>query len=379
VALQISIALLLTTVGALLSTTFWRLSHVDTGLSSSPVYLAPIETRGTPLQAVGIVGSHAGILESVRAIPGVTRAGMASLAPFVGGRTTTRSVVIPGSGIDSFTAVLVAASSDYFETVGIRVVGGRSFKRSDDTNAGVVVVNESLADALASGDPVVGRQILVGTPGQAATIVGVVADVKMRTLRQEEALLVYAPAGASGAWPFFELAVASDRPPSDIARDIRAAVARPGTGAHLQFLTTLEAEIAASLAQERVAGVAAAVFAVVSLCLAALGLYGVISQEVGRRTPEFGLRAALGGQRADIRRLVIRSVVAVSWSGIAIGGPSAIAAGYLLSAQLYGVRPFEPWLFALVITVLGSSIAVAAVIPARRASKADPLMVLRER
>jgi putative ABC transport system permease protein len=378
VTLQIAIALLLTSVGAMMATTLWKLSHVDTGLATSQVYLAPIETRGTPLERDGLVPSHARILEGIRAIPGVTRAGMASLAPFVGGRTSTRSVALAGTGAVPFKAILVAATPDYLETVGVRMVSGRSFGASDATNPSVVVVSQSLAHALGTDIDVVGRQLRFGTPAQTATIVGVAADVHMRSLRADTSLLVYAPAGASGPWPFFELAIASSRPRADVERDVRAAVVAAEPAAHLQFVTTLETEVAASLVQERFASVAALIFAAVSLGIAALGVYGVIAQHVGRRASEFGLRSALGAQRGDIQWLVTRSLIAMAWKGVAIGTPLAVAAGFALAAQLYGVSPFEPRLFAAALATLGAAMAIAAAAPARRAARTDILSVLRE-
>ena len=382
VAIQIAIALTLLSGGALLVASLLRISNASTGLSSQTVYLAPIETRGTALEGVGIVPSHARILDAVRALPGVKHAGMATLAPFVGGRHSFTPVALAGSpppaDVKPFRPSLVGTTTGYFQSVGMRFVAGRDFLAEESAGPLATVVNEATAIALASPRDLVGRQLLIGKPARTATVIGVVANASMANVRAAPPPMLYLPLTQSGTWPFVELAVASERESPGLERDLRAAVAAAEPDAHLQFVTTMTAEVRASIVEERLAGNLAAVFAIVAVGLASLGLYGVMAQHVGRRLPEFGIRAALGGRRADLMRAVGARALRIAGPGFIVGSVLAVGTGYALSSQLYGVRRFEPGLFAIAVAILAMAAAVAVLTPARRAARADVVAVLRD-
>jgi predicted permease len=385
VAIQMAIALTLLSGGSLLVASLLRISNANTGLSAQTVYLAPIETRGTALEGSGIVPSHSRILGAVRALPGVDHAGMATLAPFVGGRHSRTPVVLTDSTTPAdakpFSPEAVGTTTGYFQSVGMRIVAGRDFVPLDAAGPLTTVVNEETARALTSDRDVriiIGRQALIGKPARTATVIGVVANASMGNMRAAPPPMLYLPLTQSGTWPFVELAVASERESSGVERAVRAAVAAAEPNAHLQFVTTMRAEVRASIVQERLAGNVAAVFGVVAVGLAALGLYGVMAQHVGRRLPEFSIRAALGGGRVDLMRAVGAHALRIAGPGLAVGSVLAVGAGYALSSQLYGVRRFEPALFAVAVTILAVAAAAAVLTPARRAARADVVSVLRD-
>jgi predicted permease len=386
VAIQIAIALTLLGGGSLLVESLRRISNADTGLSAQTVYLAPIETRGTPLETAGIVGSHLRILDAVRALGGVRHAGMATLAPFIGGRHSRTPVVLAGPvtppGATPLTAEFVGTTPEYFQSAGMRLVVGRDFLSQD---AATTVVNEAAVEGLLGASPardavenVVGRQLMIGNPARLVTVVGVVANASQNSVRTPAFPTLYLPLTQSGSWPFVELAVATEHESSGFMRELRAAVAAAEPNVHLQFVTTMADEIRTSMVEERLAANLAVVFSVLAVGLAALGLYGVMAQHVGTRLPEFGIRAALGGRRADLMRDVGRRAYRVAWPGFVIGSGLAVGAGFALSSELYGVRRFEPALFGVALAILVAAAAAAVVIPARRAAHADVVSVLRE-
>jgi hypothetical protein len=319
-------------------------------------------------------------------VPGARHAGVATLAPFLGGRRSATSVVLAGStpptGAKPPRALMVGTTTGYFDAVGMRIAEGRDFRPEDAAGPLAAVVNEATVRALTGSSErdtaITGRQLLIGTPARTATIIGVVANANMSDLREAPPAVVYLPLTQSGMWPFVELAVTTVHESAGFERALRAAVAAAEPNAHLQFVTTMAAEVRASIVQERLAGSLAVAFAVVAVGLAALGLYAVLAQHVARRLPEFGIRAALGGRRTDLMRAVGARALRIVGPGFVVGSVFAAGAGYALSSQLYGVRRFEPALFAVAVAILAAAATAAVLIPARRAARADLVAVLRE-
>ena len=262
----------------------------------------------------------------------------------------------------------------YFAAMGIPLVRGRDFT-GDDT-AGrppVVIVSEALARRYYRGDAV-GRRAWVGGLGE-AEIVGVARDGKYRFLGEDAAPFLYVPLLTSYA-PRMHLVAGggADAPP---LAAIREAIASVDPALSADRLTPLAGIVAASLFPARMGAVLLGAFGALALALAVIGIYGVLAYSVGMRTREIGIRLALGAGRRDVVRLVVGEGMTLVAIGLAIGIVLAVAATRLLGSFLYGVSPTDAVTFAAVIAVLGGAALLASFLPARRASRVDPVVALR--
>jgi predicted permease len=380
VSLQVALALLLVTSASLLAGTLNRLSAVDSGLRPEDVYVAAVETRGTSLEAGGIVPIHAAVLERVRAMPGVTKAGLATYVPFFGGRRSTRDLQISGTGDAAIHDVILdAITPGFFGAIGIRLSSGRDISEADAAGADpVVILSESTARRLGLGGDAVGKQIRVtGQTSMLATVVGVARDAKLNDLRAAPPLIFYMPVTQTGLWPFLELTVRAPKAPADFDRLLQRAVNDVAPAARVRFASTLETEIRAATSRERFSAALASAFAVIALGLAALGLYGLMTQQVARRHSELGVRVALGARGVNLIALVSRSAMRLVVIGLAIGFPLSLAATRLIAPELYGLRSWEPSSYAWSMVALAITAIVAVALPARRAAQADPLIALK--
>ena len=380
VSLQVALALLLLTAASLLAGTLSKLSAIDTGLRAQDVFVLAVETRGTSLEGAGIVPIHTDILERVRALPGVEHAAMATFVPFFGGRRSTRQLELIGQPADPLPSVVMdAVTPDFFAATGIALVAGRDFGPADTSGSGpVVVLAESVARRLGGGPDLIGRHVRVSAQSIAvATVIGIARDAKLNDVRGAAPLVFYAPVTQTGTWPFLEVTIRARQAPPGFDRQLRAAVNTVAPDARVRFSSTLETELRAALAPERSAAVLASIFAVIALGLAAIGLYGVVAQQVSSRTSELGVRVALGARGADLAAMVARNGAALVGAGLAIGLPLAVLAGRLLAPELYGVRSWEPSVLATAVGVLIVTSALAVAGPAHRAAKTDPLITMK--
>jgi predicted permease len=380
VRLQVALALLLLTTASLLSGTLSKLSSIDTGVRAEDVFVLAVETRGTSLEGAGIVPIHSDILDRVRALPGVDHAAMATFVPFFGGRRSTRQLELIGKPADPIPSVVLdAVTPEFFAATGIRLLAGRDFGQADTSSSGpVVVLAESVARRLGGGPELVGRHVRVsGQSTAVATVIGIARDAKLNDVRGAAPLVFYAPVTQTGPWPFLEVTIRARVAPPGFDRQLRTAVNAVAPDARVRFSSTLETELGAALAPERFAAALASIFAVIALGLAAIGLYGVVAQQVSSRTSELGVRVALGARGPDLAAMVARHGAALVGAGLAIGLPLAVLAGRLLAPELYGVRSWEPSVLAKAVGVLMLTSALALAVPARRAAKTDPLVTIK--
>jgi predicted permease len=377
VVAQLSFALLLVSAASLLVSTLWNIARVDGGFSTSGVTLVSIETRGTPYERTGIVPLQEEMLRRVRAVPGVTRAGMTTIAPIAGGRNIEVRV---GDDAKAPLFVLIGVTPDYFGAMGISLVAGRDITvRDDSTSEPVAVISESVARRSFAGRNQIGASIRVrrDTVTTMMRVVGVARDTKMFGLRDDRVPVVYAPVTQTGSWPFLELAVRMPDGSETLTRQVTTAVEAAVPGVRLRRVSTMRSDVRESMFTERLTASIATLFGTLALVLAAIGIYGVVAFNVARRTNEIGVRMALGARGVDILRLVLRSSLGLVGLAVVIGGPLAFAAGQALRSQLYGVSAHDP---ALLLIALGALVVVALMAtaaPARRAARIDPLVALR--
>jgi predicted permease len=375
---QLSLALLLVSAASLLVATLRNVASADGGFSTSGVTFLSIETRGTPYEKGGIVPLHDEMLRRVRATPGVERAGMVTIAPIAGGRNIQVGLDADGRVI-ARSLVLAGVTPDYLGAIGIELVAGRDFTSHDDsTSERVAIISESVARRAFAGRNPIGATIRIRTDSvRSLRVVGVARDTKMFGLRNERVAVVYAPVTQTGPWPFLGLAVRMPDGLESLTRRITQEVEAASPGVWIRRVSTMRSEVHESMFTERLTASIAMLFGGLALVLAAIGIYGVVAFNVARRTNEIGLRVALGARRADILGLVLRSSLSLVAAAVVIGGPLAFVAGQALRSQLYGVSANDPGLLLLALGILVTAALLATAVPARRATRIDPLVALR--
>jgi len=267
----------------------------------------------------------------------------------------------------------------YFATLGIPLVRGRDFSAGDGPGAPLVlVVNETLARRLWPDQDPLGRRLkLYGRDEPLREVVGVAKDGKYDELTERPRNFLYLPERQRADLSDIALVVKTAGDPRPLAGALTAAVHELDPTLPIFRLETLEQSLVNRLDKERGASSLLGVFGTLALLLAALGLYGVMAYAVAQRTREIGIRVALGAQRRDILRVVLRQGVRATLAGVAVGVIAGLALTRFLSSLLYGVKPSD-WFTFLSVTVLLLIIALAACcIPARRATRVDPIVALR--
>jgi predicted permease len=275
------------------------------------------------------------------------------------------------------SADVTTVSKDYFKTLEVPLIAGRDFADEDRRGAPkVVIVNEKLAQKYFGTSNVVGKHIgLDRVPDM--TIVGVVKDAKYINLRENLRRHFYLPTTQEDGFTNLTLHVKTTSEPNAVGEQLRAQLKALDPHLPLYNIKTLATEIDESLIQERLVTWLSAAFGSLAMLLTALGLYGVLTFSVARRTREIGIRIALGAQRRDVFRLVIIRGVILVGVGVGIGVAASFAMSKFLSALLFGVAPNNAATLAAVSTGLIVVALFACYLPARRATKVDPLVALR--
>jgi predicted permease len=270
-------------------------------------------------------------------------------------------------------------SPQYFDTVGMTLIEGRGFEELDRPGAPLVaVINESMARRYFGMVRAVGRMfVTVGPAGNVPVqVVGVVRDAKYNNLRDDVMPMYYAPI-AQLPRELRGLEVRTRQPLPNLAGSVRQAIADVTKDVMIQRVDTLADQVDRSLAADQLMMRLSSFFGVVALLLASVGLYGVLAYQVAQRTPEIGIRLALGATRAGIVQLVLGETAAVVAGGIVIGLALALSTTRLLASFLFGVTPTDPATLAFATALLVGSAALAAYVPSRRAAGVDPNVALR--
>ena len=328
------------------------------------------------------IAFHENLSKRLKALPGVEFAGVASQLPLGGwtpfsfefeGRTTDPAQPPEGGGL--------VVSNNYFQTMQVQPRLGRLFLDADGV-AGppVVVVNESFAAKFWSGEDALGKRVRLledHLPGPWLTVVGVVPDILQnfrKNLQRDP--LIYMPYAEKPDRQVF-LFARTLVPPATLADAFRREVQHVDENLAVYEVRTLENRIAENHLTVSLFGAICSIFAAVATVLAAIGLYGVIAHAVSQRTQEIGLRMAIGASRRDIVRLVLAQGIRPLAPGLAIGLLLALAASHLLRVALVGISPNDPLTFVGIVIVLTSAVAFGCIVPARRATRIDPLIALR--
>jgi predicted permease len=326
-------------------------------------------------------GFYRDLVASMGAMPGVRGAAVSSGVPFGSGNYTTTPVAPVGRSIlPPDTSVPIdwrIVSPGFFRTMQIPLLRGRDFTDADGVDApAVMILSQATASKFWGDDDPVGRTIHRVGDGKDFTVVGVVGDVRNVALSRE-APSMYFSAGARVAGVMDVVVRTEGRPESALAM-IREKVRALDADLPVATVRTMEEWLSASAAQPRLNAVLLAVFAGVAVLVAAIGIYGVLAYSVNQRRREIGLRMALGAQRGGVIRLIVREGMTVGLTGIALGLAGALGLSQALASLLFRVPSRDPATFAGVTLLLAAVALAACTLPAQRASRVDPIVVLRE-
>jgi putative ABC transport system permease protein len=386
VVAQVALSLLLLVVAGLLGRTWVGLRTSDLGFDPQNVLIAGLDPALQSYRPAEIGQFYGQLLERLAALPGVTGVSCTSALPWSG--VDTSSFTLEGEarppGQPLYTQV-DAVGPSYFETLRLPLVAGRSFAPADQGSRSLVVVINRAAQEWfeqLTGRAALGTRIsFEGSAGPWAEIVGVVGDAVTSSLRERPAPTVYLPAGQaprSGLGSSsLVLLVRTQGEPLAALPAVREAVRELDPDLPLVGATTLEGHLAEVLAPEKLALALTGASALLVLALAAVGLYGLLAQAVGRRRGELGVRLALGARGRDLERMVVGEGMALVGAGALLGLAGALAAGRLLRGFLYRVSPSDPLTLAATTGVLAAVALVACYLPARRAGRVDPLESIR--
>ena len=376
---EIAFSFVVLIAAGLLVKSFDRLMHVETGfvsehLLSVPVLLANVEQsrRAEVLQQ---------IVDRVGALPGTAAVGGGSGLPPITPQRGTRFEVqgADNSNPDQRFAYFLVITPNYFRALGTAIVQGRAFSERDDaSSAKVVIVNRELVQRLFPGQDPIGRQIRLINPDQSPewrTIVGVAQKVRYSGLEDSSDAQIYTPfAQTPFLWTYLMVRTGSGGPTvADIRRGIEAANSAITAG-QVQSMDEL---ISSSVAQPRFQTILVASFAGIGLTLAVIGIYGIVSYSVAQRTHEIGVRMAIGAQRFHVLHMVLGEGSRLVVLGIGLGILGALAAGRVLMSMLFEIKTTDPGTFMVVSILLAAVALLASYIPARRATKVDPMVALR--
>jgi putative ABC transport system permease protein len=376
---EIALAVLLLLVAGLFGRAMLRLTRIDPGIRAERVLtyrvLLPVAKYRDDASRVAFFEEH---LARLRPLPDVEAASASTAVPFTGehvGNFFEPYGGLPGGPDSQPTVVLTRFSlPGYFDTMGIEVSAGRAFGEQDQPN--VIIVNEALAGLFWPGDTAVGKRMRsLGAGSPWLDVIGVARDVRHYGLEDEARPGVYVPFYAMPQ-PSAAVVVRTRGEPAALAPTVRALLQQQDPTLPLAGLATMEELIGRSLFLRRLYSGMTTVFALIAVVMAMSGLYGVMAYVVGDRTREFGIRLALGAQARDLLRLVSRDGVRLASIGIGIGVIGGVMAGFAVSGLLVGVSPIDPPVLAGTTALLGFVVAVACLVPARRAARLNLLDVL---
>jgi putative ABC transport system permease protein len=379
---QVALALVLLAGAGLMVKSAARLAGTSIGIDADGVLTAQIDLPGTKYD--GDTGRlfFAQLAERVRAIAGVESAGLAMCAPVSGGCNGTTIGFVRGKHGSTGKAPLVGihwATPDYFRALRIELRRGRLFAEQDRAGQPkVVLVNEAAARAFWPNADPIGKTVTLGQGGfrDGAEVVGVVANVRYRAIETPHEPDVYVPLAQSYK-PFMRLFVRSRLDPRSLTAAIRTEVRALDSTLPLVEVKTMDERVGDAMWRTRVTAWLLSAFAGLALLLTGVGIFGVMAQTVSQRTPEIGIRMALGAHAGDVLRLVVGRSALLTVVGVAIGIVCALGLTQVMAALLYQVEPGDPSTLAAVAFLLTLVALLACYLPARRATRIDPVTALR--
>lgn len=383
--LEVALAFVLVIAAGLLSRTFFSLINTDGGFNANHVLTFEMSLPSTKYSDTNrIVALYQSALKSFQSLPGVQSCGIVYAVP-MGGATESSIIRIPDKPPQNDPdkrpfANYTIASPGYFSAVGTPLLRGRDFLESDTSDSTPVVVINTMANKFWPGEEPVGKQVGLGSSRfPLMTIIGIVADVKRLSLRESPGPEMYVPY-TQKVYPSMQImhvVLRSTNDAASVTGSVREAIDKLDPDLPMAKVTTLTNLVDNSLAQPRFSMLLLSAFGVIALLLACLGMYGVISYSVAQRTQEIGIRLAVGARPRQLLAMILGQGARLAGLGIAIGILAALAVTRIMSSFLYGVRASDPITFAGVTLLLIVVALLACYLPARRATRVDPLIAIR--
>lgn len=381
VVIEIAFALVLLTGAGLLGRSFIRLSQVDPGFNSANAtllrILLPERKYPQPDQKVAFVDA---LLSNLQNLPGVRAVGLAQGLPLYGTlvfafNVEGRPPIAPSMWPNAF---YYAVTPEYFRAMGIRLVRGRFFTPHDHVRSPrVAIINETLARQQFAGVDPIGKRILIGNELDSwREIVGIVADVKELAIGKIASSQCYEPF-AQHPYGSLHVVIRTENPPPGLASNLRSAVYAVDKTQPVAEIVPLSKVVADNIASNRFSMLLLGVLAAIALVIAAVGVYAVMAYSVLQRTGEFAIRMALGAQREDVLRLVFAQAGKLMGAGLLVGLVATLISSRAIASLLFNTSAHDPFTLGAIVVALGTVGFFACLIPARKASKLDPMEALR--
>jgi predicted permease len=383
IAGQVALSIILLIGAAMLVRSLRNLTTVDVGLDRDHLLIADVDvaSRGYQWERLSILARA--IHDRVATIPGVAAVGYSENGLFSGTESST-AIEVPSFVVrtsDDSTILYDQVSAGYMRAIRGRIIGGREFTPADETTLPrIAIVNETFANFYFPGESAVGKYFHIAD-SITVRIVGITGDVRDHDLTSQQRRRAYFPYvhhdPQQGTPVALRFEVRTPGDPATLVNDVRHAISAIDPNLPITAIDPLRKLMLDSIVEQRLVAQLATAFGVLALLLAAVGLYGVMTYAVARRTGEIGVRVALGAQQADVVRMVLLDAARLVSAGVIVGLPLALAATRLLEAQLHGVELIDPISITTAITVLATSALVAGLLPALRASRVSPIEALR--
>ena len=379
---QVSLSLTLLAGAALLITSFVRLNRQNVGYRTDNLWLGFITLPDKAYPDVPARARFAkNTLAALREVPGIQSAAICADIPLFPNGGSNILYSKPEGEILPIDRRAAAAThnitADYFKTWGIPVLAGREFdERDTPDHPPVIMISQSGAKKLFGNQDPIGRTLLMGSSSTPTEIIGIVGDVRSRSVNKPGDIEFYRP-WAQENFPFLTIDVRSALPVETVTRLVRDAVAKVDRGLAIALPQSMSAILAQAVGQTRLMTWLLGIFAGVALLLASIGIYGAVAYSVTRRTGEIGVRMALGAQTRDVLDLIVRQGMKPVLAGLAIGIIATFIAGHLIAGQLYQVSAHNPVLLGGASGLLGVAALLACLVPARWAAQVNPVQALR--
>jgi putative ABC transport system permease protein len=381
VVAEIALALVLLVGAGLMMKSLTNMLKISPGFQTENLLTFNVSLLAAKYQNDSqIVNMDAQMIERIESLPGVQGAGLVGSLPLMGGNTTRFYVEgkpQPAPGEET-EANLRSVSANYFQTLGVPLLQGRYFN-DNDNNPNLVIINKTLADQVLPGEEAVGKRIIYpGITPQPVEIIGVIADEKVNALDAKQTGVVYEPFRQFPS-TFSVFVVRTTTDPKRLSNSIREEIRQLDSEASIFGVRTMEEVIdsAPSTFMRRYPAFLTGIFATVALILASIGIYGVISYSVTQQTRDIGIRMALGAQTVDVLKMVVGQGMKLALAGVTLGLIAAFALTRLIESLLFGVSATDITTFAAISLLLTAIALLACYIPARRATKVDPMIALR--
>ncbi len=379
VTLQTALSVVLVIGAAMLARSFRNLETLNPGFDRSHVLTLVLDSRDAGYKGARLNTYYEQLLPRLERVPGAQSVSGSLITPIGDGGITTDVEVEgytarPGEDKEAYRNDV---APKYFETLGTPLLAGRDFTMRDNKSTPkVAIINQTMARYYFGGADPIGRHVTSGDD-QPREIVGVVGDAKYMSLREKPPRTLYTPVFQRDLPWDLSVFVRTNLPMSAVAGPIRDAVRSVDRNVTLNKIGSFSEQVEQSLIRERMIALLSSFFGLLALLLASIGLYGVMSYSVVRRTNEIGIRVALGAERRDVLRMVLRETMRPVIAGVAIGLPAALVSMRLIRDQLFGLGPGDPSTLCGAIIAIIAIAATAGYLPARRAARVDPMVALR--